>query len=112
MTEPHPEAVPLRTRTLLFMPLEDQDSAVCVDHVYLAEGEAGTCEHCGGQAHDPGQVGLIVGEENVLLTAEEALVIANRLTRAAELVLESMEDAPDLERDMARFAAATGKGPE
>ena len=50
-------------------------------------------------------VGLIVTEGNAILTAEQALVLANRLTRAASLILESEEDTPDIEREAARFAA-------
>lgn len=108
--EHHPEAVPLRTRTIWFLPLDDQDSSVSVDHVYIAEGAAGPCQDCGKPAHDPGFVGLMVGEENALLTAEEALTLANRLQRAASLVLESGEDVPDIEREAARFAVETEAG--
>lgn len=106
MTEPHPEAIPLRTRTLYTMFGDDDETMVSVEHVYLPEGAAGPCQDCGNPAHDPGMVGLIVGEGSALLSPDEALVLANRLTKAAELVLESEEDAPDVERDMARFAAA------
>jgi len=35
-------------------------------------------------------------------------VLANRLTRAASLVLESEEAVPDIEREAARFAPAEG----
>jgi len=49
------------------------------------------------------------GDDNqnagALLTAEEALVLANRLQRAASLVMESEEDTPDVEREAARFTA-------
>ena len=107
MTDHTPEAVPLRIRNLLHMPLddEDEDSAfIAVDHVYLPEGAAGTCCACSNPAHDPGAVGLIVSEGQAALTAEQALVLANRLTRGASLVLESEEDAADIEREAARFA--------
>jgi hypothetical protein len=110
MSEHHPEAVPLRTRTLWHMLCDDEETVVMVDHVYIPEGAAGTCDDCGKPAHDPGLVGLIVGEDSALLSAEQALALANRLTKAAELVLESEEDVPDVERDIARFAAAAGEG--
>jgi len=102
-----PEAIPLRTRTLLHMPLDDDEDApfIAVDHVYLPEGGAGTCCACDNPAHDPGAVGLIVSEGQAILTAEQALVLANRLTRAASLILESEEDVADIEREAARFAA-------
>jgi hypothetical protein len=102
------EAVPLRSRALLHMHV-DEDAFIGVDHVYLPEGQAGTCDHdeCGNPAHDSGMVGLAImdGEDqaSVLLTAEQALVLANRLQRAASLILESEEDLPDMEREAARF---------
>ncbi|HEX3960914.1 MAG TPA: hypothetical protein VHZ03_30565 [Trebonia sp.] len=106
MTGHTPEAPSLRTRTLLHLPLDDEDdSFVAVDHVYLPEGAADPCEDCGRPAHDPGMVGLMVSEGDALMTAEQALVVANRLTRAASLVLESGEDCPDIEREAARYAA-------
>lgn len=86
-------------------------SAISVDHVFLPEG-AFTCDDCGEPGHDPGGVGLFLdeGEEGspfarALLTPEEALVLANRLQRAASLVLESLEDVADIEREAARFKA-------
>ena len=106
MTSPEPEAIQIRTRTLLHLDLDnDEDAFVAVDHVYLPEGAAGICCHCDQPAHDPGMVGLIVSEGQAVLTAEQALVVANRLQRAASLVLESDEEPADLERDVARFAA-------
>lgn len=113
MTEDHPGPVPVRTRNLLHMHLDDEDdSFIDVDHVYLPEGEAGTCGHCDCDqpAHDPGMVGLAVSDGNAVLTAEQALVVANRLTRAANLIFESEESPADIERDMARFAAAKPEG--
>ena len=38
-----------------------------------------------------------------LLTAEEALLLADRLQRAAHLVLETDEDLPDPEREYRRY---------
>ena len=109
MTEPHPEAPPIRGRIVYFTVLDDEpeERDIIVEHIWIRDGAAGPCHDCGKPAHDPGMVGLMIGSEHALLTADEALVIANRLTRAASLVLESQEDVPDLERDMARFTAAT-----
>lgn len=100
---------PIRSRTLYFMICDDEETEVSVEHVYLPEGEAGTCDHCGQPAHDPGLVGLNVGEDLALLTAEQALVLANRLVKAAELILESDEDLPDVEREAARFGGTSGQ---
>jgi len=81
-----------------------------VDHVYEPEG-AGTCHHegCGKPSHDPGMVGLVMSGEDAtvsaLLEPGEALVLAERLQRAASLVMESMEEPPDIEREAARYTA-------
>ena len=105
---PEPEAIPLRSRSLLH--LHAAGTTICVDHVYEAEG-AGTCEHdgCDGLSHDPGMVGLMLHDEDgttsALLDAGDALLLAERLQRAASLVLESEEDAPDIEREAARYTA-------
>ena len=101
-----PEHTELRTRTIAHLhPEVCDDTFIVVEHVYEPDG-VDTC-HCGDPTHDPGMVGLVIahGEEatSVMLLAEEALVLANRLTRAATLVLESMEDNPDIEREAARF---------
>jgi hypothetical protein len=111
MTEHSPEAPAVRSRTVYHMILDDEpeERDLLVEHVYIPEGEAGECPHCGRPAHDPGLVGLVVGDSSALLTAEEALTVANRLTRAANLVLESEEDVPDIEREAARLSAG---GPE
>lgn len=113
MTDSEPGGIRLRTRTIGRIH-PDEDTVIVVEHVYEPEGAA-LCEHCGEHAHDPGMVGLVIGSEDedgppnaasVLLTAEDALVLANRLTRAASLVLESAEDIPDIEREAAKFAPA------
>lgn len=109
MTEPSREAIPLNYRTVLTMHPEADGSRIAVDHVYAPEG-AFDCDDCGEPGHDPGMVGLtMAGDDNqnasALLTAEEALVLANRLQRAASLVMESEEDTPDVEREAARFSA-------
>jgi len=83
-----------------------EEKEIFVAHFYLPEGEAGECGHCGSPAHDPGLIALSVGDETAMLTAEAALVLANRITRTANLVLESEEDVPDIEREAARFAAS------
>jgi hypothetical protein len=94
----------------------DDDTVIIVDHVYEPEG-ASACADCGEAAHDPGMVGMVVNSEDedghpnvvsVLLMDEDALVLANRLQRAASLVLESAEDNADIEREAARFASAKG----
>jgi hypothetical protein len=105
----HPEALPLRARTIGQIYADASDTDITVEHVYLPEG-AFHCDGC-GSGHDPGMVGLVVagaGEGDpavsAMLTAEEALVLANRLTRAASLVLEAGEQVPDIEREAARFS--------
>jgi hypothetical protein len=76
-----------------------EDLSVWVDHVYTME----PCEHC---RPEPGLVGLTVDQDgtvmSVLLIPDDALVIANRLQRAANLVMESGEDVPDPEREYRR----------
>ena len=117
MTDHDHETVDFRTRTVLHLHLTDEDDgpAVIVDHVYEPEGMT-TCE-CGAPGHDPGMVGLMLagGEKkavSVLLTPERALLVANRLTRAANFALESGEDPLDLDREAARYAPheAPGEG--
>ena len=99
---------PPRSRTVGVIHPEEGDALVAVEHVYAPEG-AFACDDCGAPGHDPGMVSLFVDDADddkttVLLTAAEALVLANRLQRAAGLILESAEDAPDVEREAARFA--------
>lgn len=115
MSDSEPDGVRLRTRTLGCIH-PDEDTVIVVEHVYEPDG-ASSCEHCGDPAHDPGMVGLVISTEDgdgtvqtssVLMAAEDALVLANRLSRAASAVLESAEGPPDIERDIARFAAAEG----
>ena len=102
-----PGGIHLRTRTLgVIHP--DEDTTIIVEHVY--EPGAEPCEHCGTCAHDPGMVGLIIDREDedegsvsVLLAPEDALLLANRLTRGASLVLELGEDNADIEREAAKL---------
>jgi len=98
----------LRIRTIgRVFPGPCDDAMVIVEHVYEPDG-VDACD-CGAPTHDPGVVGLLVGHGEdsaaVTLFAEEALELANRLTRAASLVLESQEDCADMEREAARLAA-------
>ena len=83
---------------------DDDGTLIAVDHVYLPDGSF-ACSDCGAPGHDPGMVGLIVGEGSALLEPELALIVANRLTRAADLILESREDPPDIEREAHRLGA-------
>jgi hypothetical protein len=110
MTAEH-DAIPFRTRTVLHLHVGDaEDTTITVDHVYLAEGEAGVCQHedCGNSAHDPGMISLLVADDDseasALLDPGQALILAERLQRAAALVLEAGEDAADIEREAARYA--------
>lgn len=118
MNDSSPDGITIRSRTIGRVYPADDDTVIVVEHVY--EPEPGmTCEHCGKQGHDPGLVGLVIsslddedGEPDatsVLMTAEDALLLANRLQRAASLVLESEEGLPDIEREAARFAPVEGK---
>jgi hypothetical protein len=115
MSDNEPGGIRIRSR-ILGCVHPDEDTVIIVEHVYEPEG-ASTCEHCGDAAHDPGMVGLVINSEDgdgtpsvssVLLTAEDALVLANRLQRGASLVLESAEDNPDIEREAAKFAPGEG----
>jgi len=109
MTEHDPEDIPLRTRTIAHLHLDDGETTIAIEHVYAPDG-AFACDDCGKAGHDPGMVGLLMSDEeglvDGLLTAEQALMLANRLTRAASLILESGEDVPDVEREAARFTPA------
>jgi DNA-binding helix-hairpin-helix protein with protein kinase domain len=106
MTEPpyeheHQEN-PLRERVILNMAVSGTDTEVQVGHVYQA-GIA-PCPCCGEECEAAGYVSLdVLSDGPALLAAEEALLVANRLTRAANLVLETMEDPSDIEREVARL---------
>jgi hypothetical protein len=104
-----PEHPTLRSRTVGCLHPAD-DNSITVDHVYLPEGSHECSEPgCVRPAHDPGMVGLIMSEGDnavsALLEPEEALILAERLTRAASLVLESGEDPADIEREAAKYTA-------
>jgi hypothetical protein len=105
----HEDHICSRTRNIWHVILDDGEgdddgTLIAVDHVYLPDGSF-TCSDCGRPGHDPGMVGLIVGEGSALVEPEVALTIANRLTRAASLILESHEDPPDIEREAHRLGA-------
>lgn len=112
MTDEHKET-PLRSRIIGgISPCED--SHVLVSHLYEPEGSGGECEHgdCHNSAHDPGMVDLYIqhgeDEASVQMLPGAALELANRLTRAANLVLETWEDVPDVEREAGRFGVPAG----
>ena len=95
-----------RIRIVGSVPVDD-DTMIWIDHVFTMGASPGD---------DPGYVGLTVTEDDssedrvrlgakatCLLTAEEALLLADRLQRAAHLVLETDEDLPDPEREYRRY---------
>jgi hypothetical protein len=85
-----------RIRIVGSVPVDD-DTMIWIDHVFAMGASP---------YDDPGYVGLTVAEDDTkatcLLTAEEALLLADRLQRAAHLVLETGEDLPDPEREYRR----------
>ena len=108
-----------RIRIVGSVPVDD-DTMIWIDHVFTI----GTSPE-----DDPGYVGLTVTEDDTaeaeqlrpgakttcLLTAEEALLLADRLQRAAHLVLETGEDLPDPEREYRRHRgneASPAAGPD
>src|SRR5499427_10868772 len=95
-----------RIRIVGSVPVDD-DTMIWIDHVFTMGLSP---------EDDPGYVGLTVTEDDssedrarlgakatCLLTAEEALLLADRLQRAAHLVLETDEDLPDPEREYRRY---------
>ena len=105
----HPEHVCSRVRNIwgTFLedgPDDDDGTYISVGHLYLPEGSL-TCPSCGEPEHDPGMVVLRVGEEVALLDEDIALVLANRLQRVVNLILESREAPADIERDLLKFGA-------
>jgi hypothetical protein len=104
----HPGPV-IRERLILSMEVSGDAAEVQVGHVY----PAGTvpCPDCGEACESAGCVSLdVLADGPALLAPEEALLIANRLTRAANLVLETMEGPPDIDREAARLGR-TGQEP-
>lgn len=100
------EHQPPKSRTIGVIAV-DEDTLITIDHVY-DPGDA-PCEHCGKDCLDPGMVGLTItegqSEAAALLSVGEALAIANRLTKAASLILESCEAPADLAREAAKLRA-------
>jgi hypothetical protein len=98
-----------RIRIVGSVPVDD-DTMIWIDHVFTMGTSPGD---------DPGYVGLTVTDDDAkltcLLTAEEALLLADRLQRAAHLVLETDEDLPDPEREYRRYRGSEdlpGAGPD
>jgi hypothetical protein len=96
----------LKFRTIGFIEAGEH-THVAVDHVYDNE----TCaEH--GNLLSGGMVGIAIHDEtpgdeesaSVLLGPAEALMLADRITRAAHLVLELSEDLPDPQREYLRHS--------
>ncbi len=95
-----------RIRIVGSVPVDDE-IMIWIDHVFTMGTDPDD---------DPGYVGLTVTEDDTaevdrvrlgakatcLLSAEEALLLADRLQRAAHLVLETDEDLPDPEREYRR----------
>lgn len=88
----------------------DDHINVYVDHIYTNQ----TCpEH--GNLTDSGVVGIYISDEtpgdtqqaSAVLSAEDALLLADRLTRAAHLVLETDEDVADVEREYRRHSSGS-----
>ena len=101
-----------RIRIVGSVPVDD-DTMIWIDHVFTIGASPDD---------DPGYVGLTVTEDDTaepeqarlgakatcLLTAAEALLLADRLQRAAHLVLETGEDLPDPEREYRRHRGILG----
>jgi hypothetical protein len=73
--------------------------AVQVDHIFFA----GTCEH----GHmDPGSIGLAVAEEghgdpvSAIMDPATALLLADRLTRCAQIVLGQDEEPANADHEL------------
>jgi hypothetical protein len=88
---------------------------VSVDHLYDTDAEP--CPGCGGRCGMAGMVGLSLEfespdpeaeiaswEAGVVLSPEEALWLANRLRRAADVCYEMTEDPPDVRREVIRLS--------
>jgi hypothetical protein len=107
MTNDHDhDQIELKSRLIGFIQA-DETTHIQVDYLYDNE----TCPEHGGLAHG-GLVGIVVhhgepGEEQLataLLDATDALLLADRITRAAHLALEVEEDLPDIEHESLRFS--------
>lgn len=102
----------LEIRNIGFLGTIMGEDNIAIDHVFSMNNRE--CPECGGESEDEGFVGLMINDDesdnhaSILLTAEEALLLANRLQRAAEVVLESDEDLPNPEREYRRRVKAGG----
>jgi hypothetical protein len=101
-----PEALPMRERSFGIVQGACTDASAEVAHIYEPDG-AETMD-CGHGSHDPGMVELSLDHDgehaSIWLTPAGALLLANRLIRAANVILESGEELPDVEREAARFS--------
>lgn len=107
MTDQHTHEAPELRERIIGGVQPCEGANVIVSHIYQPDG-AETCDH-GHPSHDPGVVELYVEHGEDVVTVQmlpgAALMLANRLTRTVNLILESAEDVPDVEREAARFAA-------
>ena len=98
------EAPPFQSRNIARL-FTDDGSEISVDHLYAASADLAPCPDCGGACVSAGMIGLdVLVDGPVLLSPEEALLLINRLQRAVNVVLETMEDPPDMDREAARLA--------
>lgn len=106
MTDDHPGDSKLRFRVTGTIEVHD-DCHITVEHVY---GNTTCPEH--GSLTDSGLVGIAVNDETpgeeqfalVHLDAADALLLADRIVRAAHLVLELGEQLPDPQREYLRHS--------
>lgn len=96
------EFPPFRSRNLTELSTTD-GSEISVDHLYVAADDLEPCPNCGGACVSAGLIGLSVDASAAVLSPEEALLLINRLQRAVSLVLETLEDPPDMDREAARL---------
>jgi hypothetical protein len=87
-----------------------------VHHIYRTNPIPCPSGDCPGSSHiDPGQVNLSLAsyeaegtqERRAFLNPFEALMLADRLTRAAHFVLETQEGVPSAERELRRLQAGS-----
>jgi hypothetical protein len=94
---------------------------VIIEHVYLPDGSF-TCDDCGKPGHDPGFVRLVVIQDDpddpetpfmavAGLDPDEGLAVMNRIGRAVNLIYESGEEAPDFDREAARYGVPAEPSP-
>ena len=116
--EPH-EHVHAKSRTIGV--IHGDDCRVFIEHVYLPDG-AFACDECGEPGHDPGMVRIVIAQDTgpddddvIVAVADlapcEGLTVANRITRVVNLVYESAEDSPDLDREAAKYEVPSEPSP-